>query len=276
MNYAPRVFDQLAREGGYAEVVLAPGSRPAFRGRDGLRTWGEQRLTAEDVHETLTTLAARVGGNPSTLDRDGVFSFGIPNRGRFRVAYLTQRASYVVSITEIPLDVPDLADVVSDPESAKDIESRVLTGKPGLIVLSGRATLAVNQLAYALIKRVNETRPLMVSVLEPFTTYILRHDQSIVVQAEAGSDAASLEQGIVASTQLNPDILYVRGVSSESEMKAVARAVKQQVLTLLVVSSGDLATLFPPDRPPLVDPAMLHGIWKWEQDPKSRKLVAVS
>lgn len=271
MNYVPDILEQLARGRGFSEILLAPGARPYVRESSGLRSFGDNILMPDDILETLTTLAARIPAGGVTLDKVGVFSFGIPQRGRFRVSYLTQRGSYAVSITEIPLVVPDLGEVLADAEIVREFEGRVLQSANGLFVLASSASLLVNTLAYSLLKRINDAQPRVIFTLEPYVTYILKHNKSVVLQSEVGGDVASVEEGVQAAMNLSPNVLYVRGIGAESDLNAVLKAVKSGVLTFITVSKADMQTLFPSGRPPR-DASLLQGVWPFEPMDDSGKL----
>ena len=81
---------------------------PVDRTADGLRIALTRVLDPSDVADTLSTLLAKASV-PGGLAAAGNFSFGIKGVGRFRVTYITQRGSKVVSIARVRIGVPDIA-----------------------------------------------------------------------------------------------------------------------------------------------------------------------
>ncbi|NQT91771.1 MAG: hypothetical protein HQ559_03345, partial [Lentisphaerae bacterium] len=131
MDTIKRIFQYLVSDDYKGPLIIAPGAPPVCSTREGMQVAGEFVLTAEDVLDTLVYLktlvpitslnaveglaSQRLGSSPDwaakagTMPESDTFSFGILDVGRFRVSFLTQRGTKIVSIARIPRDIPDLS-----------------------------------------------------------------------------------------------------------------------------------------------------------------------
>ncbi len=259
MNYAPSILDYLAQSPDLTEVLLAPGSLPMRRDPAGMTPIGEASLTEQDVRDTLTTLIAHTKTIAPNA-KSGVFSFGIPQRGRFRVGFLTQRGTYAASILKVPFEVPRLADLLAEPAEAEVIEQKFTSFRSGLLLITGGSPLAANMFAYALLRHCNETEQRHIFIIEPGITFLLRHQRSLVLQCEIGTDVEDVGQGLRAALHLNPDLIYVRDITNTRDLDLLSRAVEAQVFTLATIPILDAAALITRGREDLPGHSV-RGLW---------------
>lgn len=274
MNFAPLILDYLQSQRGFTEILLVPGAYPCVRAAKNIEAMNDDVLTADDIISTLSSLFERIPSATLALGNEGVFSFGIPNRGRFRVSYITQRGSYVVSIAEIPLDNPELIELLGS-EQAKLAEREILQRSSGLLVIAASAELHANTLAYSLLRKINDSRRDLIITIEPCLTYLLKHQASVVVQMEVGSDVPSLPAGVKAALTLAPDVLYVRNVSTHEECEMILRAVKQSALTIVTISRSDLESLFPSGKVNL-ESGQLIGFWQIDKSSDGKLQLSIT
>ncbi|MCX6996683.1 MAG: hypothetical protein NTV49_06270, partial [Kiritimatiellaeota bacterium] len=208
MNYAPGILDYLAQSPDFTEVLLAPGAMPLQRAPDGMKSIGDTALNEQDVRDTLATLTTHAAG-VSAGGKHGVFSFGMPQRGRFRVAFMTQRGSLVASIIKIPGEVPRVDQLVAADQAAA-VEKNFLSFRSGLLLVAGPSSMLTNVLVYALLRSLSEQAQRVVFILEAGITFLLRHGRSLVLQSELGSDVDSIEEGLRAALTLEPSVIYIR------------------------------------------------------------------
>jgi twitching motility protein PilT len=269
MNYAPAVLAYLSQTDEFAEVLLVPGKQPVERTPNGLRPIGDNPMSALDVRDTLSTLMSHAPGGTTNLNKQGILSFGMPDRGRFRISYFTQRGSLVVSILHIPLKVPHLAALLGDEAAALAAEKAFLTFRSGLLVVTSPVPALANALVYALLNTINEADARVLFILEPYTSFLLRHKRSVVIQCEVGADVENVEHGIRTAFALSPDVLYVRDVANPADLRLVFKAAEAQVFTVLTASLMDSETLFPNNRV-AIDRALLRGFWNVDRTDKGR------
>ena len=190
MNYATPVINYLLQsEGAFAEVILAPGAPPVGRKAGGMAVITQETLTPTDVIDTLLTFRSHMtSSGPVAPDKDGTFSFGLQNKGRFRVSYFTQRGSYVVTIHIVPTEVPRLADLVAP--CGADMPALLAALRDvndGIVLVTGRRALANNTLVYAWLRHVADAEARLIFILEKSLSFLLRHQQAIIVQTELGT-----------------------------------------------------------------------------------------
>ncbi|MFN3976457.1 MAG: twitching motility protein, partial [Aquificaceae bacterium] len=106
MNYAPYVINYLSTKEDIAEIYLVPKAFISERRGNRLIKISDTLLTPEDIRDTLVALRSYTSSVLGPLGREGVFSFGLQNIGRFRVSYITQRGSYAVHILKTPYNIP--------------------------------------------------------------------------------------------------------------------------------------------------------------------------
>jgi twitching motility protein PilT len=260
MNHVPSILEILAQAPDMAEVLITSGTRLMRRDRNGLTPVGDTPLSDQDVRDTLTALIAH-SKTIAPKARNGVFSFGIPQRGRFRVGFMTQRGSYVASILKVPFEVPSLLDLVADPAAAELIRQKFLSCGDGLLLITGAAPMVANLFAYALLRAYNEQLSRMMCLIEPGLTFLLRHQRSFVLQCEIGTDVDNVGEALHAALNLSPDLIYVRDVSLVPELDLLMRAVEAHVFTVATVPVLDASTLLAHGRAVL--PAhQVHGLWR--------------
>lgn len=233
MNYSSKILSYLTGEERYSQVLLVAGAPPVEKIGTEFRIVINTVLTPDDIRDTLATLAshARRTG-PAELGSHGVFSFGMPNLGRFRVHYLTQRGSDLVSIQRMPLDIPKLADLLADPSQIALVEDMLKQPDGGFVFITGPSPVALSRFAYSVLSHVNDTRNTVVCIYEQTLSYVLRHRNSVVIQVEAGTDTPTLEEGIKGGLFLSPDMIYARDCRTRQELSALICAAETGTLVL--------------------------------------------
>jgi twitching motility protein PilT len=263
MNFAIQLLQHLAAKSEFQEIILVAGMPATLRTRAEFVPVGGARLTPEDVRETLTVWMSHASPSPGGLFREGAFSFGAKDLGRFRVSYITQRGSYVARLKKISVDIPDLSTLL-DPETARDAESLVLNAHRGLLVVNGPSSEANNLLVYSLLKKVNEKVQRLIHIIEDGLSFLLRHDRSLIVQTEIGSDMPNLEDALESMICLSADILYVRDVYRRDDLLVALRAASVTVFTIVTTSVLDVERLIAEGKVDF-DPSLMRGIWRVQE-----------
>ena len=135
MNYAGKILAYLGEPNRFSQVLLIAGAPPVEKVGTQLRIVINTVLTPEDIRDTLAIFAshARRSGS-SDMGGQGVFAFGLPNQGRFKIHYLTQRGSIFVSIQRMPFDIPKLEKLLAQPAQTALVDE-ILAQPAGGIVL---------------------------------------------------------------------------------------------------------------------------------------------
>ena len=273
MNYAPSILDFLSQSPDLTEVLLAPGALPMRRDRGGLTPVSDAPLSEQDVRDTLGAMAS-LSKTANAGIKSGVFSFGMPQRGRFRVSFMTQRGTPVASVMKVPLEVPRLTDLMSNPDEAAQVEKKFLSFRSGLLLITGASSMSANIFTYALLRTFSEIHQRAIFIIEPSITFLLRHQRSLVIQCEMGTDVDDIGAGLRAALNLNPDLIYVRDVSTAHDLALLGNAVRAQVFVVATIPILEAETLVPHNHADLTA-HHIRGLWHldYADGPKLRVLM---
>ncbi len=242
MNIAPEILNFLAEKREFSEIILAPKASPVERRDRVIRRIMDVILSPEDIRETLVSLRSHTASSLGSLGREGFFSFGLPNVGRIRVTYITQRGSYVVSIIKVPYDIPPLGEIVANPDEAKELIRKVEEG--GRIVgIVSRSFVVHNLFSYSLLNEICSRRSWLIYILERPITYLMKHSSSIVIQREVGVDVNSFEEGVEEALFLNPEIIYVSDIAVKGALTSIRKLLDVPILTLFSLTASDTKSL---------------------------------
>lgn len=209
MNYAPHLISYLSASEDITEVYLVPKAFIMEKKGQKLIKVSDTLLTPEDIRDTLVALRSHTPFSLGPLGREGMFSFGLQNVGRFRVKYITQRGSYVVHIIKTPYHIPPLEKLCPDKNSANRLEEIIRLYSSGILIFQGKNHLLINTLIYSLLQKVCDNYSRVIFILESPLTFLLRHGQSLVIQREVGVDVDSFEEGLKDAFYMNPHILFM-------------------------------------------------------------------
>ncbi len=242
MNLTPEILNYLAEKREFAEIILAPKASPVERRDKGISRIMDIILSPEDIRDTLVSLRSHTPTSLGPLGREGFFSFGLPDIGRIRVTYLTQRGSYVVSIVKVPFNIPEFYSIVASKEKAQSI-LKTLSDLNGIVAIIGKSYVVHNLFSYSLLSEICNRRSGLIYVLERPITYLIRHSNSIVIQREVGVDVDSFDEGIEEALFLNPEIIYMSDVTIKGALHSVRKLFDIPVLTLLSVTATNVSAL---------------------------------
>ncbi len=242
MNIAPEILNYLSERREFAEVILAPKASPVERRGKSVRKIMDVVLSTEDIRDTLVSLRSHTPVSLGPLGREGFFSFGIPDVGRIRVTYLTQRGSYVVSIVKVPYEIPPLKDIVANYSDAKKL-FEALNTDTGIVPIIGKSFVTHNLFSYSLLREVCSRESGLVYILERPLTYLIKHDVSIVIQREVGVDVESFEKGIEEALFVHPEIIYISDITTKDGLNALRKLFDIPILTLISVTASNLEAL---------------------------------
>lgn len=235
MNYGNFILDYLCSAKGFDEVIMTPGKPTICRNQQRLYAIDENVLEAKDIAETLKGFLSQ-GSLSLSLAHDGHFSFGIPERGRFTVQYLTQRGSYALKIFKIPFDVPPLEELLIDKggiiQNLMDLFELYVEG---IILFTGPSHIRNSALVYAMLKKLcaSARGEKVIYMLERNLSFLLKHNRALVMQCEQGSDISSMSEGIYQMLHFGPDIMYTGNVETEDELVGIIECASSNILNLM-------------------------------------------
>lgn len=235
MKRAAEILEFLAKPETPNSVLIAPSAPPVTRAvGGGMDVALNILLDAGDVYDTIAALMAQAGHtSEETMRPAGTFPVVVPGVGRFRVQFSTQRGSKVARISFIPFITPTLESLVADANVVSRLYAIVESGDAGMMLVTGPDPSSNSALVYALIRRLNERKRLVVYVIERELTYLVSHAESIVIQAELGTDIATFEQGIEAAFVFSPDILFLGDLWPSDDVPGLRHAAGADLLTIV-------------------------------------------
>ncbi len=237
MNRSNEIIDYLTNTKNANELIIAPHAPPVVRENGNLSVAINNIYDAQDIIDTMSAFRNRSLAAVATGDnsKSGSFSFGIRSVGRFRVNYLTQRGSPIITITVIPGTIPSLNEICTDQDVIEKATSIVTSGSPGLIAVCGPNMINNAMFAYSLLKHVNSSRRTIIYTIENILTFLMQHENSIVAQCEINTDIESLASGIHNASLINPDIMYIGNLKPENNIPEITTIIENG--TLVFVSS---------------------------------------
>ncbi len=246
MKSIKSIVDYLIDDDYRGPLIIAPGAPPVCRGRAGMEVATDVILTAQNVVDALVYLkglepiASRstvqalmtqdIGVSPdwaakaASLPEADSFSFGILEVGRFRVDFLTQRGSKIVSIARIPLEVPSLDSFCRNAEVANDVITRVMEAPGGVLAVWGPSIVSSGIFVYSLLRAINDAGRKVIYILERSLTFLMNHNNSIVIQSEINTDAGSFEAGLRSAYPFGPNIIFLGDLWPGEEIPSLQSA----------------------------------------------------
>jgi len=244
MNQTAAILDYLAKCETPCVVLLAPNAPPVRRTERGVEVALNAVLDAASVADTLDGLAAKTDKGKLDFDENGTFCFGVPDVGRIRVSYATQRGSRIVSVANIPFRVPRLDDVCDDSSAANRLVKIVSSGQMGMLAVTGPSLLSNSMLVYALLQEVNQTKRSIIYILERRLTYLMAHADSIVIQSELGRDVKSLQEGLESASLFDPDTIFAGDIRLTDDLPGLRHAVASSIFAVVSSVSVTAEALF--------------------------------
>ncbi|MCS6958024.1 MAG: twitching motility protein [Aquificaceae bacterium] len=231
----PYIVNYLSKGEETTEIYLVPGAFITERKGNVLSRISDNILTPEDIRDTLIAFRSHTPFALGPLSREGMFSFGVRDIGRFRVSYITQRGSYVVHILKTPYHIPPIHKLCPDRETVNRLEEIIRLHNSGIILFQSKNQVIVSTLVYSLLQRISENYNKVIFILESPLSFLLKHGQSLVIQREVGVDVESFEEGLRDTLYLNPDILYVgqRDFIPSKEIEHILRIIESNTLVIL-------------------------------------------
>lgn len=242
MDRSAEIMAYMSSPDAVRMMILAPNAPPVGRGSTEISVPIQVVLDAVDVTDTLRGLRGHASGDrygDFDFDETGTFSFGLPDVGRIRVNYVTQRGSKVISLHKVPFTVPAASELCDDSDALDALRKLVAGDTAGFLTVYGPNAHTNSVFVYSLLQHANTTARKVIYVLERALTFLMRHDNSIVIQTELNSDVHSIEEGVQNAFLFEPDILYIGDVRRTDEIPSVRHAVKGGVFAILASVGAD-------------------------------------
>lgn len=223
--------DSIIKQGverGAQNIYIAPNAKPIFKIDGDIAIQQDMVfLDNEAVSEMLDTLLTEP--QLTLLHQTGEINVGysLQDVGRLRVNVVRQRGSFALSFKLHHTALPSI-----DNLNIPDVFTQRLHEKNGLILVCGASGTGRSTTMAAMVQYINETRSAHIMTIESPLEYLIRHDKSIVLQRDVGTDCSTIEDGMRSAFLHDPDVVVVSELTSEDVVDMALRLVESGKLVI--------------------------------------------
>lgn len=236
---------------GGSDILLMDGSKPLLRIEGALRPLEEaEPLTGEEIEAIARTQIDDQYGDRLHLGREVEFSFTWREQSRIRASAYYQRNTCAMSLRRNPLRIPGLAELGLPPEVG-----RLLSGRHGLILVTGQAGSGKSTTMAAMVDAINRTESCHIVTIEDPVEFVHPNQMAAVSQREIGTDTRSYATALRAVRREDPDVVMVGEISDADTIAAVLDIAENghRVIGALTINDSvscldRLIEVFPPSR----------------------------
>ena len=238
-----------ALDRGGSDLHLQTGSVPWVRVQGLIDDHGHRAMTGHEVGEVLATVLDADQVDELEQQGDVEATWTDPETGlRLRVNAFLGQTGAGVSMRLIRSEVPDLDSLLLPDEVA-----RLVDFHQGLVLVTGPSGSGKSSTTAALVRRINETRPLHVVTLERPVEFVHPPGKASIQQREIGRDSASYASALRSALRQDPDVLVVGDLTGREVVVAALNAAETGHLVLGMMPTRDvtstldrLVATFPP------------------------------
>lgn len=222
-------------ERGASDLIFVPGRPPTMRVDGELLSVSDQVL----MPDVTAALARALGGarwDELVERRELEFSFTDQGRARVRVNLFYQRGTLAGVLRFVPYDIPTLEQL-----GAPAICTELADQPNGLVLVTGPSGCGKSTTLAAMIDRINRERAACIITVEDPIEYLHRHQRSVVIQREVGSDARDFASALRAALRENPDVVMVGEMRDLETMSATLTMAETGHLVFATLHTNDAA-----------------------------------
>lgn len=201
-----------------SDIHIKTGNPPIYRIDGTLVRLDGDILTEADVTEMLRSISAptQMAKFEKLLELDS--SYMLDGSARFRVNACKEDGDTRIVLRLIPLSIKTLEELDLPP-----VIKGVVSGKTGLILVTGPTGSGKSTTLAAMIDEINENRYEHIITVEDPLEFMHRDKKSIVTQREVGHDTLSFANALRGALRQDPDIILI-GEMRDSETVRTALA----------------------------------------------------
>ena len=186
-----------------SDLLFAPGAAPTARINGALVRLSDEPMTAD-----ATLLLARSLAGPRwdelVARRELDFSFSFGGIARVRANLFFQRGTLAGALRFVPYVIPTL-EQLGTPAVCTDLIKR----PNGLILVTGPTGSGKSTTVASMLDEINRSRAVHIITIEDPIEYVHRHQRSMVVQREVGSDTHDFAGALRSALREDPDVVQV-------------------------------------------------------------------
>jgi len=210
---------QLVVDEGVSDLHLEVGAPPVIRLHGEMTPLDLPDLTPEDTKRLIKSIAS-----PKQLQQiedDGGTDFGIAfeDQARFRVSAFRQKGVLGAVLRQIPNKFLTF-EQIGLPPAVKDLLYR----PRGLILVTGPTGSGKSTTLASLINIINQERACHIITVEDPIEFYHKHNKSVVIQREIGSDVPTFAEALRRALRQDPDIILVGEMRDLETIEAAVTA----------------------------------------------------
>lgn len=196
---------QLSVKQGASDIHLVVDA-PILLRIDGELTAVEPKkiLSRKDAEQMVLPLLTEEQKKRFMADKELDLGYEDDNKTRFRINLLYERGNISLVARVITDIIPSLEDL-SMPKVVYDL----LNLQQGLILVTGPTGCGKSTSLAAMINYINQQRSCSIVTLEDPIEFRFKHDKSVVIQRQLGSDMVSFNGGLKHVLRQDPNVIMV-------------------------------------------------------------------
>jgi twitching motility protein PilT len=232
-----------------SDLLFAPGAPATVRVNGLLQRLSDVSMTAESTADLARTLAG-ARWDELQVRRELDFSFSFGEAARIRANLFFQRGTLAGALRFVPYEIPTL-EQLGAPEACLELIHR----PNGLVLVTGPTGAGKSTTVASMIDRINRERAVHIITIEDPIEYVHRHQRSMVVQREVGSDTHDFAGALRSALREDPDVVHVGEMRDLETIAATLTMAETGHLVFATLHTNDTAQaidrmvdVFPPQQ----------------------------
>ena len=163
-------------------------------------------------------------------------SYSVAKRTRFRVNVFAQRGSYSVVLRVIPNEIPTVAQLGLPAQL-----NQIADERNGIVLLTGPTGSGKSTTLAAIIKKMNQEKPIHIITIEDPIEYLHPNDKATVNQREVGTDTQTFALALRAALRQAPKVILVGEMRDVETISIALEASETGHLVLSTLHTIDAA-----------------------------------
>ena len=169
---------------------------------------------------------------------------------RFRVHISMQRHSISCAIRVVPSKIPDFKGMPVEVRNFAHFHN-------GLVIISGKTNSGKSTTLATLITAMNDDpidRRKIITLEDPIE-YLFKHNNSLIIQREIGTDTKNYKTGLLSALREDPDVLVIGELRDVDSFEIALNAAESGVLVIATMHSSNtreaierLVSMFPDEK----------------------------
>jgi twitching motility protein PilT len=218
---------------GASDLIFAAG-RPATVRVDGVLLQLSDEILTPDVTASIARSLAGPRWDELEARRELELSLTDEDRARIRVNLFYQRGSLAGVLRFVPYRIPTLEEL-----GAPAICAELAERPNGLVLVTGPSGSGKSTTLAAMIDRINRDRAACIVTVEDPIEYVHRHQRSVVIQREIGSDTRDFAGALRSALRGNPDVVLVGEMRDLETMSAALTMAETGHLVFATLHTND-------------------------------------